>query len=83
MPADLLTDPQAEAVVVATRHDTHADYVLRALAAGKRSTGPSPWSALPGTRHGSAPSRQPPGAENHAGRDRSGLEEAVARGGQG
>lgn len=33
--AALLADPQAEAVVVATRHDTHADYVLRALAAGK------------------------------------------------
>lgn len=31
----LLTDPACDAVVVSTRHDTHADYVLRALAAGK------------------------------------------------
>ena len=33
--AALLTDPGANAVVISTRHDTHADYVLRALAAGK------------------------------------------------
>ena len=33
--AALLTDPGADAVVISTRHDTHADYVLRALAAGK------------------------------------------------
>jgi predicted dehydrogenase len=31
----LLADPAADAVVIATRHDTHAEYVLRALAAGK------------------------------------------------
>ena len=31
----LLADPQCDAVVVSTRHDSHADYVLRALAAGK------------------------------------------------
>lgn len=33
--AALLADPQADAVVVSTRHDTHADFVVRALAAGK------------------------------------------------
>ena len=33
--AALLADPATQAVVVATRHDSHADYVLRALAAGK------------------------------------------------
>ena len=33
--AALLTDPGTDAVVISTRHDTHADYVLRALAAGK------------------------------------------------
>ena len=33
--AALLADPAAQIVVVATRHDSHADYVLRALAAGK------------------------------------------------
>lgn len=33
--AALLADPQADAVVVSTRHDTHADYVVRTLAAGK------------------------------------------------
>jgi predicted dehydrogenase/threonine dehydrogenase-like Zn-dependent dehydrogenase len=33
--AALLSDSQAQAVVICTRHDTHADYVLRALAAGK------------------------------------------------
>jgi predicted dehydrogenase/threonine dehydrogenase-like Zn-dependent dehydrogenase len=33
--ASLLTDPSVDAVVVCTRHDTHADYVIRALAAGK------------------------------------------------
>jgi predicted dehydrogenase/threonine dehydrogenase-like Zn-dependent dehydrogenase len=31
----LLADPQAEAVVIATRHDTHADLVMQALASGK------------------------------------------------
>jgi predicted dehydrogenase len=31
----LLADPVADAVVISTRHDTHADYVLRGLAAGK------------------------------------------------
>ncbi len=31
----LIADPDCNAVVVSTRHDTHADYVLRALAAGK------------------------------------------------
>ena len=33
--AALLADPAAQLVVVATRHDSHAEYVLRALAAGK------------------------------------------------
>jgi predicted dehydrogenase/threonine dehydrogenase-like Zn-dependent dehydrogenase len=33
--AALLADPGADAVVVGTRHDTHADFVLRARAAGK------------------------------------------------
>ncbi len=33
--AALLVDPNVDAVVISTRHDTHADYVLRALAAGK------------------------------------------------
>lgn len=33
--AALLADDGADAVVIATRHDTHAEYVLRALAAGK------------------------------------------------
>jgi predicted dehydrogenase/threonine dehydrogenase-like Zn-dependent dehydrogenase len=33
--AALLADATADAVVISTRHDTHADYVLRALAAGK------------------------------------------------
>lgn len=33
--AALLDDPFINAVVVSTRHDTHADYLLRALAAGK------------------------------------------------
>lgn len=33
--AALLADPQADAVVISTRHDTHADYVIRTLAAGK------------------------------------------------
>lgn len=31
----LLADPACDAVVVSTRHDSHADYVQRALAAGK------------------------------------------------
>lgn len=31
----LLADPAADAVVISTRHDTHADFVLRAHAAGK------------------------------------------------
>lgn len=33
--AELLEDPQINAVVIATRHDTHADLVCRALKAGK------------------------------------------------
>ncbi len=33
--AALIDDPATDAVVISTRHDTHADYVLRALAAGK------------------------------------------------
>ena len=33
--AALFADPGADAVVVGTRHDTHADFVLRARAAGK------------------------------------------------
>jgi predicted dehydrogenase/threonine dehydrogenase-like Zn-dependent dehydrogenase len=33
--AALLADAGADAVVIGTRHDSHADYVLRALAAGK------------------------------------------------
>ncbi len=33
--AALLADPNVDAVVVSTRHDTHADFVLRTLAAGK------------------------------------------------
>ena len=31
----LIADPACNAVVVSTRHDTHADFVLRVLAAGK------------------------------------------------
>lgn len=31
----LIADPACDAIVIGTRHDTHADYVLRALAAGK------------------------------------------------
>jgi predicted dehydrogenase/threonine dehydrogenase-like Zn-dependent dehydrogenase len=31
----LIADPQANAVIIATRHDTHAHYTLRALEAGK------------------------------------------------
>jgi predicted dehydrogenase/threonine dehydrogenase-like Zn-dependent dehydrogenase len=33
--AALLADAEADAVVIGTRHDSHAEYVLRALAAGK------------------------------------------------
>jgi predicted dehydrogenase/threonine dehydrogenase-like Zn-dependent dehydrogenase len=33
--AALIADPAANAVVITTRHDTHADYVSRALAGGK------------------------------------------------
>ncbi len=33
--AALLADPRVDAVVVTTRHDSHADYVVRALGAGK------------------------------------------------
>ena len=33
--AALLTDEAVDAVVIATRHNTHAEFVLRALAAGK------------------------------------------------
>ncbi|MCE2917722.1 MAG: zinc-binding dehydrogenase, partial [Rubrivivax sp.] len=33
--AALIADPGVDAVVVSTRHDTHAEFVLRALAAGK------------------------------------------------
>ena len=33
--AALIADPGTQAVVVSTRHDTHAPYVLQALAAGK------------------------------------------------
>ncbi len=32
---ELLSDERIDAVVIATRHDTHADYVARALQAGK------------------------------------------------
>lgn len=34
-PAAVLDDPDTDAVVIATRHDSHARYVLAALAAGK------------------------------------------------
>ena len=34
-PGDLLEGEGVDAVVIATRHDTHADYAARALAAGK------------------------------------------------
>jgi predicted dehydrogenase len=34
-PAAMLTDPAIDVVVVATRHDSHAQYVLQALRAGK------------------------------------------------
>jgi len=33
--AELLADTEVDAIVVSTRHDTHADYVLQALAMGK------------------------------------------------
>jgi predicted dehydrogenase/threonine dehydrogenase-like Zn-dependent dehydrogenase len=33
--AAMLTDPRTHAVVICTRHNTHADFVLRALQAGK------------------------------------------------
>jgi predicted dehydrogenase len=33
--ASLLANADADAIVISTRHDTHADYVLRALAAGR------------------------------------------------
>ncbi|MCO4095151.1 MAG: Gfo/Idh/MocA family oxidoreductase [Acidovorax sp.] len=33
--AALLADPNVDAVVISTRHDTHSDYVVRALGAGK------------------------------------------------
>ncbi len=32
---DILEDPQVDTVIIATRHDTHATYVLEALRAGK------------------------------------------------
>ena len=32
---DMLADPETEAIVVATRHDTHAEAVLKSLKAGK------------------------------------------------
>jgi polar amino acid transport system substrate-binding protein len=34
-PEDILENPDIDTVVIATRHDTHADYVKRALHAGK------------------------------------------------
>ena len=34
-PDEVLQSPDVDAVVIATRHDTHAEYVTRALAAGK------------------------------------------------
>lgn len=34
-PEDILENPDIDTVVIATRHDTHADYVKRALTAGK------------------------------------------------
>jgi predicted dehydrogenase/threonine dehydrogenase-like Zn-dependent dehydrogenase len=34
-PALILEDPEIDAVVIATRHDTHAEYAIRALRAGK------------------------------------------------
>lgn len=34
-PATVFDDPEIDTVVIATRHDTHAEYVLRALEAGK------------------------------------------------
>lgn len=34
-PAHVLEDPQVDTVFVLTRHDTHADYVVRGLEAGK------------------------------------------------
>ena len=34
-PDTVFSDPEIDTVVIATRHDTHAEYVLRALAAGK------------------------------------------------
>jgi predicted dehydrogenase/threonine dehydrogenase-like Zn-dependent dehydrogenase len=34
-PATLFADPAIDTIVIATRHDTHVEYVLRALAAGK------------------------------------------------
>jgi len=34
-PAELLNEPSIGAVLIATRHDSHADYVVQALSAGK------------------------------------------------
>jgi predicted dehydrogenase len=34
-PAGVIDDPDVDAVVIATRHDTHAEYVVRALERGK------------------------------------------------
>lgn len=34
-PADIFGDPEVHAVIVATRHDTHARFVMEALTAGK------------------------------------------------
>ncbi len=34
-PEDIFSDPQVDAVVIATRHDTHADYAMQALEGGK------------------------------------------------
>ena len=57
--ADLLNDPDLDAVVLATPHSQHADQVIAAAAAGKQIfiEKPSPWT-VPAPRP--PPTRPPP-----------------------